>query len=298
MNDLLINPNSRQQIERFIAEPHHFLLLTASAGSGKLTVGHYIGAKLLGLSDPKALDSYPFFVRVTRPSDKSDIPIDSVRQMIDQLKLRTTGKGEVRRLVLVEDAHLLSEEAQNALLKTLEEPPADTQFIFTADSISNLKPTIASRAQNLELQAVSLDDARTYFKNQFDAKKIGSAWLLSGGRVGLLRSILEGDEAHELKKVITEAKNFLTASKYQRLLDTAAIGQNRQKLALFLEALQILLKTLQRLSIEKGKKVNQSKLVKALKLIHQYRESLDANANTRLVYLSLCLNLEVWNCYN
>lgn len=70
--------------------------------------------------------------------------IESIREIIHYLTLRTANAGE-NRGVLMEDAHQMTEPAQNAFLKTLEEPPEDTIIILTAPREDLLLPTILSR---------------------------------------------------------------------------------------------------------------------------------------------------------
>lgn len=84
--------------------------------------------------------------------------IESIREIIHFLTIQTTKKGELRAVV-VEDAHLMTPEAQNAFLKTLEEPPRDTIIILTAPRDDLLLPTITSRCLIIpsELQEMSAD---------------------------------------------------------------------------------------------------------------------------------------------
>ena len=78
----------------------------------------------------------------------------SVRNLIRELaRLPVEGR---RRIAIVEQAHRLNEDAQNALLKTLEEPPAGAMVILCADESDRLLPTVRSRAATLRLGPVSI----------------------------------------------------------------------------------------------------------------------------------------------
>lgn len=70
--------------------------------------------------------------------------IDSIREISRSLSIQTAPKGKFRGVV-IEDAHLMTPEAQNAFLKTLEEPPGDTVLILTAPRDDLLFPTVVSR---------------------------------------------------------------------------------------------------------------------------------------------------------
>jgi len=294
---LLLNPAAASQIELFIRKPRHFLLLAGPSGIGKFQVSQFIGCQLLGLLDYKALFSYPYFIHIKRQKDKKDISIDAIRDVISKLKLHTTGKGEIRRLVVVENAQHMSEEAQNAFLKTLEEPPVDTVFILTVDSSSNLTGTVVSRARLIELLPVSLADSQKFFAKQFPKIEITNAWQISGGRPGLMQTLLLNEEDHELRQAVRLAKQFISQSKYERLLDSSSVSTDRESLSLFLDALGLVLHALQSLTISQPSSKPSAdlhkKFISSLKLIQNLKLSLENNSNTRAIYLSLCLNLKV-----
>lgn len=86
---------------------------------------------------------------------KASIGVEKVRVITDTLSLRTIHGG--RRTVIIEDAHLLTSQAQNALLKIIEEPPKGTVFLILCQRASKMLPTIVSRAQILKLAPLSKD---------------------------------------------------------------------------------------------------------------------------------------------
>src|SRR5690348_4509566 len=135
MSELLLHPTTQAAIERFVARPSHAVLLVAPPGAGKATMARYLAAKLLDI-DAEALDKHPHFKQLT-PKDGKAISIDSVREIARFLALKTTGKHTVARVVIIESAQFLTTQAQNALLKTIEEPPADTVLILAAPSEQN-----------------------------------------------------------------------------------------------------------------------------------------------------------------
>ena len=76
------------------------------------------------------------------------IRIASIREIKRELSLSLFAEG--KRVVIIFDAHLMNEEAQNAFLKTLEEPPPSTIIILTTSRIDKLKQTIISRCQQVQ----------------------------------------------------------------------------------------------------------------------------------------------------
>ena len=86
-------------------------------------------------------------VLVLEPGDSGAIKLDQVREAIERTAYRPfEGK---RRLVAIDDADALNVEAQNALLKTLEEPPPASVFVLITDRPDMLLPTVRSRCQRL-----------------------------------------------------------------------------------------------------------------------------------------------------
>src|SRR5262245_24561078 len=86
-------------------------------------------------------------VLVVEPGDSGAIKVDQVREAIDRTAYRPL-EGR-RRLVIIEEADALVPEAQNALLKTLEEPPPASVFVLITARPDLLLPTVRSRCQRL-----------------------------------------------------------------------------------------------------------------------------------------------------
>lgn len=105
-----------------------------------------------------ASGNHPDFHRIF-PSG-AYIRIDQIRHLCRSLALKPYEAAV--RVVLIADAHQLNAEAGNALLKALEEPPANTVFILTAPQATDLLPTIVSRCQHLRFNPVPQAAIETY----------------------------------------------------------------------------------------------------------------------------------------
>src|SRR5437868_3785671 len=228
-SDLLLHPKTRQQVLLVLKKPTQALLILGPAGSGKETLAKNLAAEILKIPVPK-LDNYPYYTLLERPSGKQEIPIDSVRSVIRELGLKAVipSKGLARRVVIINEVHFLSHEAQSALLKILEEPPLDTLFILTSTSESAVLPTISSRSQKLLILPLSLDESIRYFNKDYKEKTIDSAWQLSQGAAGLLSALLQDDNDHPLKIAVNDAKKLLGMSRYERLLYLDKLSTSRE----------------------------------------------------------------------
>lgn len=232
---MFIQPHNKKQLDDFVQRPAHALLITAPEGSGKLQCARYVAQKLLGITE-KQLEAHPYVSHLS--PENSSHGIESIRKLQTLLRLKVPGKQTIRRVVILEDAHRMTTEAQNALLKTLEEPPEDTELILTAIPSLALKETIYSRVQQIKLAPVTLQQALEHF-SLHSAKDVKRAYMLSGGYPELLESILSNEET-DLVTAIEEAKAILQKTKYERLLEVDVLSKDKERTALLLKSLRII----------------------------------------------------------
>ncbi len=227
MSELLLHELSRQAIDSFVSRPSHALLLTAPTGAGKRTIALDLAAKLLGVTDAKLAD-HPYFKFVTL-TDKKSISIESVRDIIHFMSLRTTGNADTSRVVLIENAQLMTTQAQNALLKIIEEPPAGSVIILTAPGERSLLPTIRSRIQHITLQPPETEAVSAYFANQgYSREAINKALLMSDGLPGLTQALLASDTGHPLVAAAAVARDILQKTTFERLLLIDDLSKQRE----------------------------------------------------------------------
>jgi DNA polymerase-3 subunit delta' len=131
-------------------------------------------------------------VLVIEPGDSGTIKVDQVRDAIDRAAYRPF-EGR-RRVVIVEDADALVPEAQNALLKTLEEPPPASVFVLLTARPDLLLPTVRSRCQRLRFGPLAASDVAGVLVRDhgFAEAEARAAAAASDGSVG--RALDEGAE--------------------------------------------------------------------------------------------------------
>ncbi len=281
---LLIHSSTAGQIDIFVANPSHALTLLGPKGSGKYYVARQIAAQLLNLADEAELAGQAYFKHVW--ADKANITIDQIRELQAFLKLKLIGEN-ARRIVLIENAQLLTTEAQNALLKMLEEPPANTIFILTATAEHSLLPTTISRTQRTQILPASLASAQKYFsKFGHPELEIERAFRISFGLPGLMHALLDNDHDHDLIKSIEQAKQLFKQPVYQRLLGLDIIIKDKEQIQNLLFAMQRLLQA----RLQTGSNTDK-RVLAAIRLIYDTQNALQHNPNPKLLMTNLLLNL-------
>lgn len=290
MTDILLSPRSKSRVNNFIDHPSHALLLVGSKGIGKAAVARRLGENLLDLPDDR-LASYPY-ARLISPEDSKSIGIEAVRELEHFLALKLPVKpeiGAIRRIVIIEDGHRLTIEAQNALLKTLEEPPDNTLIILTASSAQHLLPTIVSRAQKIELEKPSLQDAQKYFEGKgYSAETVRQALLMSGGLPGITSAILANKE-HDLVSAAAVAREILKGSTFDRLCMVDMLAKQKNEL----ESILAILQQMAGLALDKNNAASSSnrRWQQILRASYEASEQLEANTQPKLTLTNLMVNL-------
>ncbi len=289
MKQLLLHKRTHDQVGQFIARPSHALLLVGSSGIGKTYVARYIIEAVLQLGDG-TLSKYPYFSTIT--GDKGSISIDVIRDLRRAMQLKTIGDRPFRRAVLIEHAETLTPEAQNAYLKLLEEPPADTVMILTTASRRTLLPTILSRVQVVTVYVPDEQDVKRFFATLGkDTLAIEQAYFLSGGMLGLMTALLSGSEEHPLLSGVTAAKEILQKKLFERLVMVEGMSKQKDEAKCTLEALQHIAQTGIQQAVKKDDAAKLKQWHRILKASTEATHALNNSANIKLVLSDLMLRI-------
>lgn len=235
-SQIILHETTKQHIEQLKEKVPHALLITGVQGSGKTYVAQYILSTLFDIP-LQSVGAYQYGTTISAAG--TSISIDQIRQLVQHMSLKTTGKRSLRRFALIEHADLMTVEAQNALLKVLEEPPQDTIIILTANNLHDLLPTVCSRCQQLAVKRTNKQDALAYLQDTYPAaKNLEQSYALSGGNIGLLCALLSDNTDHPLLEAVTWAKEILRASTFERLAQVDTVAKKKDSLSAYLFALQ------------------------------------------------------------
>ncbi len=286
MEDLLLHPTTAHQLKALMQTLPHAVLISGATGAGKQAIAQQFVHEVFGSKSQNS----PYLLSID--PNPTSIGVEEVRKIKDFLNRKTTGSATIRRIVLISEAQTMTTEAQNALLKTLEEPPADTMVILTASDPTALKQTIRSRSQQLLVLPVSQEAAEDYFKTTgYTSKDIQTAYYMSDGRVGLLKALLEGAGDHELATAILEAKDLLKMPAYERLVQVDSLSKDRERLALIMQGLERVVSSGLRQAADKKSEPAVRKFYHVSKSIQEAQEAISKSGNAKLVLTDLFLQM-------
>jgi DNA polymerase-3 subunit delta' len=232
----------------------HAYLFTGPAGIGKKTMGSLFAQALLCTNRGEkpcyvcstcrqfASGNHPDVFWVRRPEDKTGIVVDQIRALQAAIKVKTYQAG--KRICFIEQAHLLTQQAQNAFLKTLEEPPPDTLFFLLAENTNTLLPTILSRCQNFRVGSLSKEEIIELLKRRLSIseKEGGLIAVLSQGNPGKALALAEDENFRTNREILIKGLSLAGSVK---ILDIYGVfDRNRDRIEELLNVLQLWIRDL------------------------------------------------------
>ena len=301
----------------------HAYVLEGPPGSGRRTAARMIAAASLceHRNDPASEHPFPLpcgrclscrkilsgksvdVLTVSR-GERATLGVEPIRAVRDSLYV-TPNDGE-RKFYLIEDAHLMTAQAQNALLLSLEEPPSYVMFLLLCEDASLLLETVRSRAPVLTMERFTPSFTEQWLRERTknpDPARIVRASHLAGGSLGLAKKLYEGgdaalsryDAADEMAKLLLFGRRSDAAVFIGTLpKDRAAL---RQVLVLCKSAVRDVIADrrgadLLFFSPEEGvpaqaKKVSVRRAVEICRLLVRAEDDIAANVSTTTVLMSL-----------
>jgi DNA polymerase-3 subunit delta' len=164
------------------------------------------------------------------------LKVDQIRELQRSLSLAPyEARYRVAVMLRFEEAHI---SAQNAFLKTLEEPPPKVVLLVTAESPERLLPTVVSRCEVIRLHALPVEDVRQGLKERWGLPEDQAHLLahLSGGRPGYALRLHQHPEVLEARHLrLEDHQRLLLCSKAQRFEYAEQVAKEKD---LILNALQ------------------------------------------------------------
>lgn len=144
----------------------HAYLFTGPRGVGKTSVARILAHEINQLP----YDDESSHLDIIEIDAASNNGVEDVRDLREKVQIAPVSAS--KKVYIIDEVHMLSKPAFNALLKTLEEPPAHIVFILATTDVEKLPATIISRTQRYGFRAISSDDAVKHLKHIADEEKI------------------------------------------------------------------------------------------------------------------------------
>lgn len=219
MNEVLTLKYRPQTFEQVIGQPQivdqlqsalnnrtlgHALLFCGTRGTGKTTTARIVARELNKSWVTTKEWKKMYHLVLTEIDAASNTGVDNVRELIESIRYATKG----HRVVIIDEAHMLSKSAFNALLKTLEEPPEGVTFILCTTEPHKLLDTVKSRCQIYEFHEVCLETLETYYTYIMGQEgvnaNVNAAALKANGSVrdglSILQKALSGEQETDTSK--------------------------------------------------------------------------------------------------
>lgn len=202
----------------------HAYLFCGPRGTGKTSTARILAKSLNCLKSPgpKPCNKCQNCLEIDKSNSldvleidgASNNGIDDIRTLRENVKLSPSNSGF--KIYIIDEVHMLSTSAFNALLKTLEEPPKHVKFIFATTQPSKILPTVISRCQRYDFRRISTKDISEKLKEiakkekiKIDEEAIFTIARAVNGGLRDAESLLDQISSYSDKKISTEAVNSL-----------------------------------------------------------------------------------------
>ena len=225
-------------------------------------------------------DNNPDF-NIIKPDGK--IKIDQIRQMLEKVYEKPIISD--KKVYIIDDAETMTVEAQNCLLKTLEEPPEYIVIILITSNESNLINTIKSRCLKLTFNPLENSEIKQYLEKYLDFQNVSETMLeIFEGSIGKALKVKEKQELYN--NIETTLNNFSCESVIELINNAKEIYKGKENINEILEYFNIYF-----LKKAKEEYNNASKYVKAIEIVEDTKKRLVYNSNYDMTIDNLLINI-------
>lgn len=254
----------------------HSYLFIGIDGIGKKIMAKSFAKKVLCLNNDKCnnkcksciefeTENHPDF-EIIEP-DGNSIKIEQIRNL--QKRIQEKPIISSKKIYIINDANKMTKEAQNALLKTLEEPPEFAIIILIGNNESSFLETIKSRCIILHFEKISNENIKKYIEKTYDLKNINTDILqMFQGSIG--KAIYLKDKIEEYEQIGNIIKNIGQKDLIDIINMSKIIYDSKEEIISVLEYINVILLQLSKKDF---------KYTKCIKIVENTKERLKSNSN-------------------
>lgn len=287
--NIIGNEKNKQILEKSVSlnKTSHSYIFWGIEGIGKKLIAKEFAKMILCLEQNKYCgkcksciefdtNNNPDFILLEPNEGK--LKIEQIREM--QRKIAEKPIISEKKVYIINDADTMTTEAQNCLLKTLEEPPEYSSIILISSNENNLLSTIKSRCSRIYFESISEEEIKKYIKEKYNEEPNKNILELSQGSIGKIIKLKEHQELYEnLERILTNLKN-------KDLLDIIQMSEEIYKSK---EEINSILEYINVLSLELSKK--NIKYIKCISIIEETKKRLKANSNYDMCIDNMLFNI-------
>ena len=300
----------------------HAYIINGEKGMGKKTIAHAFSVMLQCenfqdepcLKCPSCLralsKNHPDIIEVTHTKPKS-IGVEDVReQLINDIQIKPYDGNY--KIYIIDEAHLLTSAAQNAILKTVEEPPEYGVILILTENVNMFLPTILSRCIVLNLKPIRKEVIKKHLMEKYEIPdyKAETAATFSGGNIGKAIFLASSERFNEMMDDVIHLLKYLEEMQAYEVMDKVKhLNEFKNEIQEYLDLMLIWFRDLliYKATLEPGEllfkeeysfiknqasKVSYEKIDKILKTIDKAKLRLKANVNFDLAMELMFLEIK------
>ena len=276
--NIIGNKKNKEILEKAIEinKTSHSYIFCGTEGIGKKLIAKELAKEILCLEKNKDncncksciefdSDNNPDFQLIESLDGK--IKIEQIRQM--QRKVAEKPIISNNKVYIIDDADTMTAEAQNCLLKTLEEPPEYVTIILICTNEGNLLSTIKSRCTRMQFEPIKDEEIKEYVKTKLPDEQISEKLIeLAQGSIG------KAIKLNEKKDIYENIENILVSMQCRDLIDivqmSEVIYKSKEEIKSILEYINVLLMKLSKQNI---------KYINCVQIVEETKRRIKANSN-------------------
>lgn len=287
--DILGNKKNKDILEKSIKlnRISHSYIFWGTEGIGKKIIAKAFAKKILCLEQKENCNckscvefdsnNNPDF-QLIEPNE-GKVKIEQIREM--QRKIAEKPIISNKKIYIIDNSDTMTIEAQNCLLKTLEEPPEYIIIILICTNEDNLLSTIKSRCTRMHFDSIENEEIKTYIKQKYPEKDISENIInLSQGSIGKALKLNENKNIYEnIEKILLSMQNKDLIEIVQM---SEEIYNTKEEISSVLDYMNVILLKLSKQNI---------KYIRCIEIVEQTKKRLKANSNYDMCIDNLLFNM-------